>query len=465
MTQIPLAQFAYRRANGLLPSIRLENLFFETSPTNLKTGSALLSRPFLDTFVDLTTGPIRGIFWEKDVFSSDALIAAFSTLYRVTQAAAATSIGALGGSALVGFAASPDTVMIATGSTLQSTDGATLTDVTFPDDLNVISVGFINGYFLAVPENSHRIYYTDLVTGEFDPIRFVSAERYADNVLRIIVTSDEIWAMGSASVEVFVPTGLDDDDNPPFQRVEGRLYKKGCSNAATVVVVDNTVIWAGPGEDGSLGVFRGETVPLAIDDEHIAERLGKADAADLRAWVFGTAKHVFYVLAMGAQGTVACDLLTGNKWFDWTSYQRDQWRAHVGKGCWGGLVLAGDDETGQVWQLSNTATSDSGTPVIQVFTAGAPIEERLANFRVALDCAVGQAAISVSPVISLRTSDDQGRTWTDPETQSLGEIGEYDFSVGWNRLGLMVPPARIYEWTVSDPVRLRISGAKVNEAT
>lgn len=476
--QIQLANYAYRRGNGLIPRIRLENVYPERSPAELKTGVAILTRPTLDSFGAYgTDGPNRGIFWKKDVFGDRALAVQGSSLIGITEAGVGTTIGSVAGSSPVKIAFSQDTALIATGGPLLQTDGSTVTAKAFPLDQNVIAVGYINGYFLAVPENSQRIYFTDPLDGEFADDRFIAAERYPDNLRDLVVTSDEIWALGAASTEVFVPTGVDDAENPPFQRVDGRLFRKGLINAATVASVDNTIFWVGTDEQESIGVFRGEAVPVAINDESIAERLERANPEDLKAWAFGHAKHIFVVLAMGAEGTAVFDVLTG-VWLDWGSYQRDQWRAHLGCGCWPGVTLAGDDETNTIWRLSYTGTTDDGAPVVQVWTAGVsvPLVQRRAdggassitnpaNSNLFLECAVGQAAISLEniPVIELRISDDQGRTWTDPDPAELGAVGEYDTIVQWTRLGSMRPPARIYEWTCSDPVRMRVSAARINE--
>lgn len=464
MSQLALANYAYRRGDGLVPSIRVENVYAEQSPAELVTGTILLTRAALQVFGVFGSGPNRCAFWEDNVFDNDALLLQGDALYRITRSAVGTALGTVAGTGPARIAASPTIALIATGGPLLQTDGVTITAKAFPLDQDVVSVGYINGYFLAVPRGSPRIYYTDLVTGEFDEQRFIAAERYPDNIVDLIVTSDEIWALGAASTEVFVPTGVDTLTDPPFQRVEGRLYKKGLSNLATVAKADNTVFWVGPAEEGAIGVFRGDAVPVGVHDESIAERLGRADPADLRGWVFGHAKHIFYVLAMGAEGTWVYDVLT-NRWFNWTSHLRDQWRAHLGRACWPGVILAGDDETGTVWKLSDTATTDDAVPIVQVFTAGIPVSDSPSNWNLRLDCAVGQAAVNDNiPLISMRYSDDHGRTWSDPESVELGAQGEYDVKVVWNRLGTMVPPVRIFEWTVSHPVRMRVSAARINEA-
>lgn len=459
MAQIPLGTFAYRRGEGLFPSVRLENVYPEKSPTDLKTGVALLTRPALQSFAEIGDGPIRCVFREENVFDGDLLSVSGDTLYRVTEAGDATAIDdeAIPGTGPVEIAASPELALIASGGPLQQTDGTTIEEMTFPDDLNIISVAYLNGYFLALPENSHRIYYWDPLTGDFDGARFISAERYADNLVKLVATADEVWAMGSGSVEVFVPTGVDTEEQPPFQRVEARLYKKGVLSAATVVEADNTLYWVGQSKDAGLVVYRGEDVPRVISNEAVSERLENADPDDLRAWVFGRANHSFLVIGMGSQGTHVYDISTG-VWMEWKSFARDQWRAHVGRGCWPGVAIAGDDEDGVLWRLDDTATTDDGAPIVQVWTGGAPIDRRTVNTNLTLECAVGHGA----GAIQLRLSDDQGKTWAVQEDKELVS-GQYAARIRWNRLGQMQPPHRIFEWSASDPLRMRISGARLND--
>lgn len=465
MPQIPLGQYAYKRADGLLPSVRLENVYFEKTPTNLNNQVALLTRPSLTRLTTAGSGPGRGLFWEEGVFGDAALTVSGQALYKTDATGHSTLIGNVPGTGVPEIAFSTDTALIANGATLLETDGATVSAKAFPDDQPVVSVGFINGYGLAVPLNSHRIYYTDLLTGEFDGTRFISAERYPDNIRRIIITSDEIWALGDSSVEVFVPTGQDTSDNPPFQRVEGRLYKKGILAAATAVELDNSVFWVGQSKDGGLAAYRGDAVPLVVSDASVSERIGRAIAAGvaIKAWSFGIPGHSFYVLSLGSEGTWALDIASGG-WYEWTSLNRPQWRAHLGRGVWNGSVLAVDDEDGTIWQLDLTGVTDDGVPIKQVFTAGAPVEGHPINSSFSLDCAIGQVAVGETAQIDMRFSDDQGRTWQDEGPCTMGDPGDYSGRVRWDRLGQMSPPVRIYECTTTGPIRMRVNGARVNDA-
>jgi hypothetical protein len=462
MTDLRLGQFSYRRGDGLFPSVHLENVFYEKSVTNLKDQVSLQTRPTLRRLANVGAGPGRGIFWKAGSFGGQALAASGPGLWLVGQTGTAALLGAIKGLGSVEVAFSPTVALIASGGQLQQTDGVTVSDKAFPDDQDVASVGFINGYFLAVPVGSHRIYFTDLLTGEFDGTRFISAERYPDDLAKIIVTSDEVWGMGYGSVEVFVPTGVDTSEQPPFQRVEGRLYEKGVFAAATAVKADNTVYWVGQSEDGGLSLYRGDAVPIQVSDSSLAERIKRADPAKMTAWPFGMYGHSFYVLGLGDEGTWALDIATGAA-NEWSSLNRPQWRAWLGKGVWSGEVLASDIDSGAVWQLDPNGTTDDGTPVKQVVTAGITVSGRPTCSNVSLDCAVGQVAENGAAEINLLISHDQGRTWEDQGPTSLGEHGHYYARVRWDRLGMMVPPNCIFEWTTTSPVRMRISGARINE--
>jgi hypothetical protein len=81
-----------------------------------------------------------------------------------------------------------------------------------------------------------------------------------------------------------------------------------------------------------------------------------------------------------------------------------------------------------------------------------------------LDCAVGQVAVGDTASINLHFSDDQGRTWQDEGPCDLGVQGAYLTRARWDRLGQMVPPMRIYEWTTTARARMRFNGARVNDA-
>jgi hypothetical protein len=60
------------------------------------------------------------------------------------------------------------------------------------------------------------------------------------------------------------------------------------------------------------------------------------------------------------------------------------------------------------------------------------------------------------PTVSLRWSDDAGRSYGNAVEQSLGNTGEYLTSVQWNRLGLARD--RVYELSWSAPMKTSLQG-------
>jgi len=66
------------------------------------------------------------------------------------------------------------------------------------------------------------------------------------------------------------------------------------------------------------------------------------------------------------------------------------------------------------------------------------------------------------PKAMLRYSDDGGHTWSSEIWRSVGKIGKYEWRAVWNRLGSS--RNRVYELTVSDPVKWVVTGANL-EAT
>ncbi len=58
------------------------------------------------------------------------------------------------------------------------------------------------------------------------------------------------------------------------------------------------------------------------------------------------------------------------------------------------------------------------------------------------------------PYISMRYSNDGGHTWSNELVRSMGQIGEYNKSITWNRLG--VAREWMFEFLISDPVAFSI---------
>lgn len=451
MPALPFALGSFRRQASRLPELRLFNCY----PEKVAGGEVILiGRPATDDYATVGNGPIRGMFSEPGALLGDLFAVSGGALYR-----GALNIGFIPGTTRVVMAGTGNRMLIATGGALYATDGEAVEAQLFPDDADVVWVGRLGGYFIAIRGNdSQRFYWSDDgVT--WIALDFASAERKPDELVGGLVVGDELWMFGKATVEFFYQTS---DPDALFQRIEGRQFTKGCLARDTIALHDNAATFVG--SDGI--VYRGGAVPERISTHSIEERIAAVAPGDLRAWAFPWKGHAFYLLTIGSQGTWAYDPASG-EWSEWGSYGRTAFRAHVGV-QYGTSIVAGDDRTGALYILTDDIAEDTGdNPILREFTAIAATDQPFTCYNLTLDAAVGATADltgqGTDPQIEMRYSDDYGNTWCPWEPVSLGRAGEYRVRPVWNGLGMIDAPGRVFGFRLSDPAPYRISRVAANE--
>lgn len=121
---LPLGVGAYERQYGRMPEIQLINRFFEENPTNVVSGSALLSRPGSTNLDSFGAGPIRAIFSQEGTFGGDAFIVSFQSLFRYSKAGVKTLLpGTILGTGTPSMAGTDEFLFIADGTALKMYDG------------------------------------------------------------------------------------------------------------------------------------------------------------------------------------------------------------------------------------------------------------------------------------------------------------------------------------------------------
>lgn len=84
MTAILLANSDYKRAVAAIPDVPLRNRFAEDNPVLNDTPVSFIARPALKKFIEVGSGPIRGVYDEPGVFGGDLFVLSFDSLYRVS---------------------------------------------------------------------------------------------------------------------------------------------------------------------------------------------------------------------------------------------------------------------------------------------------------------------------------------------------------------------------------------------
>jgi len=459
MSLIPLGTGVMNRTDS--PVLIPRNCFYEPDPTNVDTQISMISRPGVVNYFHLPQGPVRGVLAPGGVFDPSRIYAvAGNQFYSVQFGATGFPLGTV-----AGFDASK---MVAAGNYILFNGGGVLyayqilgvpTPVSLPEPKPVIAVAYLAGYFLVIQENSQRVYFSAPNTPTFDPLDYFSAESEADFLYAIETFGDELWLFGPNSVEVEVPTG---DPDLPFQRVPGRTFTMGVAGRTATCKSPEGITFVGRDRV----VYRTAGAPQRISDSTIEQALQAHSGDNLTLWSYALEGHSFAVLSISTVETLAYDLTT-NKWCQNSSPTSTRWDVQWSTKDALDRVIVGSSIDGNIWYLDPTRANDNGAAFpVEFMGAAAVVGSPARCDNVIMDCTVGSANAvppGDDPTIQLRTSEDRGKTWGGWLTQKLGLQGRFDWSVVWNRLGLMKRPGRIFHWRVTSFNRFTVRQARMNE--
>ncbi len=181
----------------------------------------------------------------------------------------ATLIGALGNS----IATTEKGAAIAwTAATLTGGGAASWFQVDMPDDVGVISVGYVASYVVVVPAQGQgingRFYWINPGETTVDALDFATAERAPDPISGVVVFGDQFWLPGTKTTEPWYFTGNIDT---PVLRMQGVVFDRGAWEGTAIQIKDSMII-----VDTEGSVFRISNGLKEISRPDIAERIRKS---------------------------------------------------------------------------------------------------------------------------------------------------------------------------------------------
>jgi len=456
MPVVPLGVQSYDRASASQPETRLVNLYMEKDESGASPDEYFrLQRPGL-TRITNGLGSIRAVYQSDNSISNAPIIVAANEWFALegTTKVAIGSIADDGSPCRI--EATFERIGVASAGSFYVYDGEAVTlvklrdledaddpDVVLTDLPEIVDIDVLNGYFVLATVTG-TFYW--LVPGEtsVNPLAFATAEALPDGCRAVRRLRDELFFLGSCSIEVWQATG---DADAAFSRATGRLIDRGCMSRDSVAVFDNSLVWVG--DDGI--VYRLSDVPKRISSFGIEDKL-KRRTDSPSAWVFTSYGHKFYVLRIPGQGTFAFDAAT-ELWSEFATLGATVWAPHCGRDTSTGTLCG--DSSGKLYSLDPDSSLDDGVPFKRLTTGTVPISGRpVANTSLALG--VGS---DIAAEFSVRWSDPR-RGWSAPVTTS--SRGGADILNLW-RLGMVTPPNRTFEISTISPAVVRISGAVANE--
>jgi len=196
------------------------------------------------------------------------------------------------------------------------------------------------------------------------------------------------------------------------------------------------------------GDVEGARLQMHVDDAYAVLLV---DALLLQApleqgWAFTFDGHTFYVLNSLPSGSLVYDFTT-QQWYTWITAGESAWNMHRGI-MWRGRVLGADFFAPKVWELDSDVGLDEGVlPIERVVTGFQPIrgQSAIRQGSVRLTARRGDPSAD-DATVSLRFSDDGGRTWSRTYEVAL-PAGDAKSRIEYRSLGRMRAPGRLWEFS------------------
>jgi hypothetical protein len=329
------------------------------------------------------------------------------------------------------------------------------------------SLAYLDGYGI-LPVSRGRYVLTgidDFTT--IDALDVGVAESNPDPIVRAHELGREIYLFGTQSTEAHQNTGAADF---PFER--SQAIEIGCAAADSVAAVDT------PGGKALMFVAHDHTVrvmagysPQVVSTgevENLIRRMAEAGTVGtLKATSYAWGGRSFYALS-SADWTRVYDGKTGF-WHERKSYLSERWR--VSKVVpFNGKLIAGDADTGQLYQMSDETYSEGSDPhVMQIvfppvhaFPNGGVVNA----LHLDLISGVGlntTTAYNLDPVALLDWSKDGGDTWSTPREIPLHRLGQTARRVQpIRRLGRFGQKGLTFRLTISAAVQKLVMAAAID---
>jgi len=442
------------------------NLYLDIQPQEDKAQISLHSRPGLSLFASFGDTAIRGMLPVGTLL----YVVHRGTFWEVNNAGTKTSRGTLSTTTgRVAMAANQGgQVMITDGTkgyiyTIATTTLAEISDAQYIDAAT--TVVYHDGYFIVERPGTAEFYISASDDGTaWDALDFASAEKSADNLVRVFDNTTEIVLLGTDSIEWWNNTGAADF---PYERLSGGVAEIGLEAKWSVArFADSSICMLARNRDqGDVKVIKIEGYQyVTISNPEMDAIFNTYTTSDATGFSYNFQGHPFYQLNFPTNmKSWLYDGLT-NLWSQ-VSYGANnaRHRGEIGVNYLGTSYVA-DYETGNVYEQKANLYADNGVPFAAEVVGRHIFDEKpvqISRLWVDVESGVGtEQGQGVNPMLTLAISKDGGHSYGNEKTASIGAIGEYAKRCMFRRLG------RGYDWTfklrITDPVKRVFIGAWVN---
>lgn len=430
------------------------NLYPEVMEKAARTRVALRRFPGLKVKVDPAAGAVRGAITMAGI----SYFVCGTTLFEITEAGTATSIGGIAGTGRVSMAHNGATIVIVNGTDTGYTYVAattTLSTISDTDFLAAKVVVYHDTYFVYLRTDTNQFFIS--AAGDataYDALDFASKEGGPGLLVSMVNNHRDLVLAGELTQEFWRDTGNADF---PFERQDGTLQERGCSATFSMASMDNSYYYLG---DDRIVYTAVAYTPRRISHHAIEKWLAEQSLADIQAAIGFTMTwegHYWYVLTL-AQGTWVYDATTSGltesaEWFQLRSGtgETGNWRVDTVTEAYGKILCGGPD--GIIYELDKDTLDENGSNVLRRRATRPYFLERkrvgCPKLELVGKTGIGNASVT-DPQVFLEISKDGGVTWHSRRQRSLGKVGEYSKQTIWRKNGMSYDWA--FRWSVTDAV-------------
>jgi hypothetical protein len=484
--RVPLIGGSYKARSLIADAQRCVNLFGERNPQGAPVPMTYYPRPGL---LPVATAPVNG--WRGLYFATNGALFGVvgQNIYYIDPLFNFTLLGSVTTwFSQISMSDNGLVVVIVDGSANGycidlTTPGYPFSQIADTNFLGADKVDFTDTYFVFNQPGTANMYIslseitaTMLTTAgagtAFDSLDIAAKSGKADPISSLIVTHREIWLIGTETTEVWFNSGASDFT---FQAIPGVFLMHGSAAKYSIATQDVSVYWLGNDVQGQRIVYKGNGYAAHRISTHAIETAiaQYAIVSDAIGFCYQIEGHSFYQLVFPNANRSWCFDEATQEWHETLCLDpQGNFMRHWGNCVTAayGKILMGDFQNGNLYALSLSQFQDNTTPT--VYVRGFPHLMGDDNQRIYYDAfdadmevgtdtgAIDGSSQTNPPMISLRWSDDRGKTFGNWVEQPLGALGLYRTSPQWRRLG--IARDRVFELSWSCPTKTALNGAFIN---
>jgi hypothetical protein len=317
----------------------------------------------------------------------------------------------------------------------------TQTALTDPSYTGSHWVAYVAGRYVFGKRGTDQFIWTDIDDPTtIDPLDFATAESSTDGLVWGIEHREELWLFGTSSVEVWRPSSSAD---AAFEKNQGVSMSVGCVSGKTVCSIDNGVAWVGQDENGGAVVYLAQGYSPTRISTHVVEEALQAstDIEEASAYSYQQNGHAFICFNAPGVSTTWCYDITTGQWHERAEFVDGEFepnRATCHAFAFGWHLFG--TEAGNFYVLDAERFLNNNDVLCRERTSphyASKQGNRVFFPRFRLICTTGTEPPlggADDPVVQLAYSNNGGKTWSDFQPRSLGQVGE-DVMPQWNRCG------------------------------